>query len=98
VNGETFSGRIIYDLDESYNFEMLQGNDDDLEYIIPMEHIASVAPKNYDYSEVILKNGTKLVIGDARDVSEDNDGVLIFTGSGDPTFVIWEDIEIIKFD
>ena len=98
VNGQSFSGRIIYDLDEAYSFEMLQGNDDDVEYIIPMEHVASVAPKNYDYSEVMLKNGTKLVIGDARDVSEDNDGVLIFTGSGDPIFVIWEDIEIIKFD
>lgn len=98
VNGETLTGKIIFDLDEAYTFEMLQGNDDDIEYIIPMEHVASVSPKNYDYSEVVLKNGTKLTIGDARDVSEENDGVLVFTGGADPTFIIWEDIEIIKFD
>ena len=46
----------------------------------------------------VKKNGTKLTIGDARDVSEENDGVLVFTGGGDPKYVIWEDIEIIKFD
>jgi hypothetical protein len=98
VDGQTLSGKLIYDLDEAYTFEMLQGNDDDIEYIIPMEHIKSISPKNYDYSEVVLKNGDNLVIGDARDVSEANDGVLVFTGSGDPTYVIWEDIETITFD
>lgn len=98
VNGDSFSGKIIYDLDEEYNFEMLQGNDDDVKYIIPMEHVKSISPKNYDYSEVVLKNGDSIVIGDARDVSEENDGVLVFTGSGEPKFIIWEDIEIITFD
>jgi hypothetical protein len=98
VSGETLSGRIIYDLDEAYTYEMLQGNDDDVEYIIPMEKIASVSPKNYDYSEVVLKNGTKLTIGDSRDVSDQNDGVLVFSGGKDPQFIMWEDIDIIKFD
>lgn len=98
VDGQTLTGKIIYDLDEAYTFEMLQGDDDDIKYIIPMQHVASVSPKNYDYSEVVLKDGTKLTIGDARDVSEENDGVLVFSGSGDPKYVMWEDIEIIKFD
>lgn len=98
VDGKALTGKIIFDLDEEYGFEMLQGKDDDIEYILPMENIASITPKNYDYSEVIMKNGTKLTIGDARDVSEENDGVLVFTSGGDPTYVLWEDIEIIKFD
>jgi len=97
MNGETISGKIIFDLDEAYTFEMLQGNDDDIKYIIPMQHIASIAPKNYDYSEVMLKNGEKLTIGDARDVSEENDGVLVFSDNGDPQYVIWEDIKMIEF-
>lgn len=98
VDGKTLSGRIIYDLDEEYNFEMLQGNDDDVEYILPIAHVASISPKNYDNSEVVLKNGTTLILGNSRDVSEDNDGVLVFDNGGNPTFVLWVDIETIKFD
>lgn len=97
-DGETLSGEIIFDLDEEYSFEMLQGKDDDIDYIIPMESVKSITPKNYDYSEVVLKNGTELLIGDARDVSEDNDGVLVFVGSGDPKYVLWEDVKSITFN
>lgn len=98
TNGETLSGEIIFDLDEALNFEMLQGNDDDVEYIIPFESIKSITPKNWDYSTVILKDGTELTLGDARDVNEENDGVLVFSGSGDPKFVMWEDIKVISFN
>lgn len=98
TKGETLSGEIIYDLDEALNFEMLQGKDDGVEYIIPFESVKSIAPKNWDYSTVVLKNGTELTLGDSRDVSEDNDGVLVFSGSGDPKFILWEDIKIITFN
>lgn len=96
-NGETLTGTIIYDLDEEFTFEMLQGKDDDVEYIIPMASIKSIQPKNYDNSIITLKNGTELMLGESRDVSEDNDGVLVFTGSGDPTYVFWEDVKEITF-
>ena len=98
IDGESLSGKIIYDLDEEYSFEMLQGNDDDVEYIIPFESVKTITPKNYDYSLVELKNGTTLTIGEARDVSEDNAGVLVFKGGADPTFVLWEDIKEIKLN
>ncbi|MDB4538421.1 hypothetical protein N9223_00680 [bacterium] len=98
TNGKTLSGNIIYDLDETYTFEMLQGKDDDVEYIISMGNIKSISPKNYDSSTVVLKNGTELLLGDARDVNEDNDGVLVFTGGGDPEYIRWEDIQNITFN
>lgn len=98
TDGETLSGDITYDLDEAYSFEMLQGKDDDVEYIIPMGSIKSITPKNYDYSNIVLKNGTELLLGDARDVNEDNDGILVFSGSGDPKYISWEDIKSITFN
>jgi len=98
VDGETLSGEITYDLDEAYSYEMLQGKDDDVEFIITMGSIKSITPKNYDYSTVVLKNGTELLIGDARDVNEDNDGVLVFSGSGDPKYISWEKIKTITFN
>ena len=99
VDGQSLSGTIIYDLDETYSFEMLQGKEDDVEYIIPMSSVKQVIPKNYDNSMVILKNGTELLLGEARDVSEKNDGVLVFNkGDNDPTYIIWEDIKEIIFN
>ena len=98
TDGKELSGNIIYDLDEEYSFEMLQGNDDDVKYIIPFESVKSITPKNYDYSNVELKNGEKLTIGEARDVNEQNAGVLVFVGGGDPEYVMWEDIKEIKFN
>jgi hypothetical protein len=97
TDGQTLTGDIIYDLDEEFTFEMLQGKDDDVEYIIPMESIKTIAPKNYDNSLVTLKNGTSIMLGESRDVSEDNDGILVFTGSGDPTYVRWDDVKEITF-
>ncbi len=98
TDGKTLNGNIIFDLDEEYTFEMLQGKDDDVEYIIAMGNIKSISPKNYDYSNIVLKNGTELMLGDARDVNEENDGVLVFTGGGDPEYIRWEDIEKITFN
>ena len=99
VNGQTLSGTIIYDLDEALNFEMLQGKDDDVEYIIPMSSVKQVIPKNYDNSMIILKNGTELLLGDSRDVNESNDGVLVFDkGDNDPVYIAWEDVKEITFN
>ena len=99
TDGETLTGEIIYDLDEEYTFEMLQGKDDDVEYIIPFSSIKKIVPRNYDNSNITLKNGTEVMLSESRDVSEDNDGVLVFTnGKGDPTYIAWEDVKEITFN
>jgi hypothetical protein len=97
TRGETLSGEIIYDLDEAYTFEMLQGEDHDVSYIIPFESVKSIVPKNYDNSLVVLKSGEELILGESRDVSEDNDGVIVFV-NGDPKYILWEDIKEITFN
>ena len=98
MDGKSLKGKIVFDLDETYDFEVLQGKDDDIEYILPFRAISKIAPKNYDNSNVTLKNGEKLVLGDAQDVSEKNSGVLVFEGSANPIFVKWERIKEISFN
>ena len=56
-NGDVLKGRLVFDLDEAYDYEVLNGEDDDIEYVIPFRNIDKIMPKNYDNSEVILKNG-----------------------------------------
>lgn len=98
TDGASHQGRIIYDLDEEHNFEVLQGKEEDIEYTIPLRNVKSVTPKNYDYSYVELKNGQKLLLGDGQDVSDMNTGMLIFSGSGDPVYVPWEKVKEVRFN
>lgn len=98
-DGDKYSGRIVYDLDEEYDFEMLHGNDDDIEYIIPFRNVKSVAIKNFSYSNVTLRNGNSILLGESQDVSDRNDGMLVFTsGDEDPVYIPWSDIDEITFD
>ncbi len=98
ANGDTFKGKIVYDLDEGYDYEVLQGKEDDIEYIIPFRLIKSVSPKNYDYSNVTLKSGERLTLGEGQDVSDRNTGLLVFEGKNDPVYVLWNDVDEVTFN
>ena len=98
VGGSTLSGAIIYDLDEEYDLEILQGKEDEMEYLIPFREIKRIYPKNFSYTYVELKSGKKVLLTDSQDVTEDNDGVLVFNGKGDPTYIPWDDVDEIVFD
>jgi len=97
-SGEVHKGRIIYDLDEAYDMEVIQGMDDDIEFIIPLKHIKKITPKNYSYATVELKNGKSYLLGDSQDVSDKNDGILVFKGSDEPVYIPWDDIDEIIFN
>ena len=99
TKGESISGTLIYDLDEEYDFEMIQGDDDDIEYFIPLKYISKIIPKNYDNSTIVLKSGKEITLGGSRDVSEDNDGIVVLKGSGnDSQYIFWEDIKEITIN
>jgi hypothetical protein len=45
LDGNDISGRIIYDLDETLDFELIEGRENDIEYQIPMRNISASHPK-----------------------------------------------------
>ena len=96
TNGDEHEGNIVFDLDETYNYEVLQGKDDDIEFIIPFRNIATITPLNYDASRITLKNGDEYRLEDAQDVSEQNEGVVILSGN-DPVYVPWDKIKEVRF-
>ncbi|MEM7548960.1 MAG: hypothetical protein AAF363_04765 [Bacteroidota bacterium] len=96
-DGEEFSGRIIYDLDEEFDFELLNGKDEDIEFIIPFRNIKSIVPKNYNYSTIELRSGKKILLGDAQDVSDRHDGILVFENKEQPVYIPWDDVEQVVF-
>lgn len=99
IDGEEYKGLLAYDLDEAWEFEMLDANDDDVAYQIPFRNIKNIIPKNYNYSSIVLRNGTSLLLGGGRDVSEQNDGILIFPSrNAEPVYVRWSKIDQVIFD
>lgn len=99
IDGDEHNGLIAFDLDEAWEFEILDAKDDNVEFKIPMRNIKNIIPKNSYYSTVVLRDGTNLLLGDHRDVSESNSGVLIFTSKdSEPVYVRWSRIDEIIFD
>ncbi len=95
-SSEELSGMIVYDIDEKWEFEFLDGDDDNIKYQIPFRNIKSIYPKNKSYSMVKLRNGDQILLGERQDVSSSNDGILIFTKtSEEPIHIQWSDVKEI---
>lgn len=99
INGEEHKGLVAFDLDEAWEFELLDANDDKAEFQIVFRNIKSIVPKNSSYSMVELRNGERLLLGEHRDVSQSNAGILIFPSkNADPIYIRWSKVDEIIFD
>lgn len=96
--GESYSGRIVFDLDEEYDFELLQGMQYDFEYTTAFRNVKRIKALE-SRCEVELKSGTKFTLDDAQDVDERNQGVLVFAQGKDsqPRYLPWDKISEIEF-
>ncbi len=97
-DGKSYKGDIIYDLDEKYTYEILDGQIKDTEFEIPFRAIKSIQPRGGDESMVVLKSGEKYELEDSQDVNEKNTGILVFDkGPENPVYIFWEDVKQIEF-
>lgn len=93
------SGRIIYDVDEALDFEIIEGKENGIEYHIMLKNIRKITPRNADYSMLELVSGKTFLLGNGRDVSDSNAGVLVFVkGKKEPVYIPWRRIDRITFD
>jgi len=93
-----YDGRIVFDLDESWDFELLHGTNGDTEYLIPFRDIARIKPQGRRRSDVELRMGLTIELEKSQDVTRKNDGLLVFTGDRKPKYVAWQDVTDIQFD
>jgi hypothetical protein len=97
-NDQTHSGDLIFDLDESSGWELLNGDRHEVEYFTPFGHIRSIEPLRGDESRVVLKNGETLMLRDSQDVSEKNDGIVVLRENGRELYLPWDEVKKIQFD
>lgn len=96
--GKKYEGKIVFDLDETKGFEILNGKIDDMEFYIPFSQIESITPRGRHSALVKLRNGEELHLDDTQDVSDSNDGILVFPGGKSSEYIPWEDVGKITFE
>jgi len=97
-NGEAYSGKIVFDLDEEFDFELLQGKLHEFEYSTPFRNVKKIKQHDDSRCEIELKNGQKIMLSDGQDVDGRNQGVLVYAqGKGDPKYVPWDKVSEIEF-
>ncbi|MCP4897522.1 MAG: hypothetical protein GY906_11170 [bacterium] len=97
-DGTRHTGRLIWDLDESQEWEMLDGIGQDLDYAIPFAMIAALEPVGSHGTRVELRSGEQIELEEGQDVSERNDGVVVISESGKETYIAFSDITRVEFD
>jgi hypothetical protein len=96
-SGASLKGHVVYDVDESRAWEMLDGEEDQMTYSIPFWNVASIAPKGSGSRVKLRQTDVELFLTDSADVSDRNAGVFILDG-GKKTYVAWEDVERIDLE
>ncbi|MEM1322268.1 MAG: hypothetical protein AAGG75_18545 [Bacteroidota bacterium] len=96
-SGKTLRGNIVFDLDEEFDFEMLNGEQGDSEYHIPFRNIKKIVPQGKRQSTVILRSNHTIKLDSSQDVNSKNDGLLVFDDGKDPEYVSWKDLKEIEF-
>ncbi|RMG67548.1 MAG: hypothetical protein D6722_12955, partial [Bacteroidetes bacterium] len=86
-DGRTFAGRLILDLDEGMDVETIEGQQEGIDYTIPLQNVRRMERRNYEFSAITLHNGDKLFLGTGHDVSDRSWGILIWTDAPKPLYL-----------
>jgi len=95
--GRSYKGRLVYDLDETWNIEILDGRIKETYFYIPFYLIKSITPQNYNYSLVELTSGSSLLLGEVGDVNQGNNGVLVWLTDSKTRYIPWKQIKSVTF-
>jgi hypothetical protein len=82
-DGNRYTGTIVWDNDETWDWEPLNGKDNDVAFAIPFEYIKSITRESRRSAKVELNNGEVLFLSDSNDVDRDNKGIRILTEGGE---------------
>jgi hypothetical protein len=95
--GRRYQGRIIYDADEGWNWDILSGKAEGVEYHIPFHLISSITPLKDSRCRVGLKNGAEYTLGQNQDTGDGHAGVVILASGSDPVHLPWSEVAEILF-
>ncbi len=105
--GDSIHGRIRWDADEEWTWELLDGRSDGVTFTIEFGHIAGIARGEAFGAAVTLTDGRRFELSESNDVDWDNKGIFVLPSSTDRSsdsdgtrwrYVSWDDFREITFD
>ena len=103
-HGDTLVGRIRWDADEEFTWELLDGRAGPVDFSIELGRVSRVVPDRIDGAHVTLRDGRTFHLTGSNDVTEDNKGVFV---RADPDaggvakaewrYVAWADLLDVTF-
>jgi hypothetical protein len=97
-DGNSYTGKIVWDDDEAHSWEILDGEDRDVDFEIELGLIKSIEKRSRRGSIITTKDGREFRLSGSNDVDDDNKGVYITTKDGEEVYVDWEDFEKVEFN
>ncbi len=97
-DGVAHKGRIRWDNDEEYTWEMLDGEGRDTDFDIEFGLVKSIEKNPRRGALVTVSDGRTFDLSRSNDVDEDNKGIIIEKSTGGKILVLWEDFERVVFD
>ncbi|MCH8962662.1 MAG: efflux RND transporter permease subunit, partial [Bacteroidetes bacterium] len=95
--GRTYTGEIIWDNDESYTWEMIDGKMDGVDFDIELGLIRTIERVSSQAALVTLFDGRAFELRGTNDVNHQNGGIYIVSKDGDVR-VDWDDFDQVRFE
>lgn len=96
-DGERFSGRIIWDDDEAYTWEHLNGDYHDLDIAIEFANIKLIDKHSRRGAVITTRSGRNILLKGSNDVNSENSGIIVELEDGDEVEIDWYDFEKAEF-
>jgi hypothetical protein len=96
-SGESFTGRIAWDVDEIYTTDILDGDRDGRRMKIPFGAIGRIEREGSRAARVVLTSGEALTLSGTNDVNDSNGGISVSDPSLGQVKVSWDDFADVTF-
>ena len=98
-DGSTRYGRLVYDLDEGFAWDIFNGENDGISYDIPFNKISEIEQLSPETCLVTLTSGLSLELSNNQDTGVDHGGMLVFSDSPSQTqaeYIPWRLVDSLK--
>ena len=97
-DGRTFAGAIEWDEDEVYTWESLDGEFEEIDYVVTLGNVSVIKRVDSHSSEIQLRNGDVLTLSGTNDVDDSNRGLYITGPDGTETSISWNEVKQVVFE
>jgi hypothetical protein len=96
--GERHTGRIRWDNDEEFTWEVLDGRSEGVEYDLELGLVRGIERVGSSAARVELLDGRSLLLEGSNDVNEENGGIFVRLDGGGMVLVRWRDLQRVTFE